>query len=58
MTKVETAIIMAARRHPDTHRAHAVLQDIMARLSAGEDPEAIKALYAEDLAIMRGEAKA
>ena len=55
-TKTLTAIIMAARRHPDPDRAHAVLQDIMARLSAGEDPESIKALYAEDLAIMRGEA--
>lgn len=50
-----TNIIMALRRHPDPCRACAVVEDIMARISAGEDPEAIKALYAEDLAIMKGE---
>ena len=50
-----TNIIMAIRRHPDPYRAYTVMEDIMARISAGEDVEAIKALYAEDLAIMKGE---
>ena len=54
--KTLAAIITATRRHPDPQRAHAVLQDIMHRISSGEDPEAIKAMYAEDLSIMRGEA--
>lgn len=49
-------IIRAIHRHPDPQRAHAVLQDIMHRISSGDDLEAIKAMYAEDLSIMRGEA--
>ena len=53
--EVATKIIMSIRRHPDPCRACAVVEDIMARISDGEDPEAIKAVYAEDLAIMKGE---
>lgn len=56
MEKTLAAIITATRRHPDPQRAHAVLQDIMHRISSGDDLEAIKAMYAEDLSIMRGEA--
>jgi hypothetical protein len=55
-TKTLTAIITATRRHPDPDRAHAVIRDIMQRISSGEDLEAIEAIYTEDLFIMRGEA--
>lgn len=53
--EVATNIIMAIRRHPDPCRACAVVEDIMARISTDEDLEAIKAVYAKDLAIMKGE---
>lgn len=49
-------IIQAIHRHPDPQRAHAVLQDIMHRISSGEDLKTIEAMYAVDLSIMRGEA--
>ena len=53
MTKTEAAIIMALRRHPAPYRAYAVIEDIMARISAGEDLEVIEAMYAEDLTVMK-----
>ena len=56
ITKTMTAIITATRRHPDPDRAHAVIRDIMQRISSGEDLEAIESMYAEDLSVMRGEA--
>lgn len=53
-TKITAAIIQAIHRHPDPERACGVLEDIMQRMGAGEDLETIEAMYAEDLAIMKG----
>ena len=53
-TKIAAAIIQAIRRHPDQDRAQAVIMDVIHCISTGEDLEVIEAMYAEDLAIMRG----
>lgn len=53
-TKITAAIIQAIHRHPDPERACGVLENIMQRMGAGEDLETIEAMYAEDLAVMKG----
>lgn len=47
-------ILHRIRRHPDPERACGVLENIMQRMGAGENLETIEAMYAEDLAIMKG----
>lgn len=51
-TNTAAAIIQAIRGHPDPERACTVLEDITQRMAAGEDPETIRAMYAEDLAFL------
>lgn len=52
-TKIAAAIIQAIRRHPDQDRAHEVVMDVIARISAGEPLESLEAMYHEDLELMR-----
>lgn len=47
-------IIRAIHRHPEPERAHTIVVDIMQRLSNGEDTAVIEAMYAKDIAAMRG----
>lgn len=47
------AILQKIRSHPNQDRAHEVVRDLMARISAGEPLESLEALYHEDLELMR-----
>jgi len=51
-TNTAAVLILAIHRHPDPERACAMLEDITQRMAAGEDPEIIRAMYAEDLAFL------
>lgn len=52
------AIIHKIRNHPNQDRAHAVVRDLMARISAGEPLDSLESMYHEDLEMMRkGERK-
>lgn len=52
--KVFVEILRRLRNHPDPERAYFVVIDILSRIAAGEDLEAIEARYAADLAVMKG----
>lgn len=47
------AIIQKIRNHPNQDRAHEVVLDLIARISAGEPLESLEALYQEDLELIR-----
>jgi hypothetical protein len=47
------AILQKIRNHPNQDRAHEVVRELIARISAGELLESMEALYHEDLEIMR-----
>ena len=47
------AIIQKIRNHPNQDRAHEVVRDLIARISAGEPLESLEALYHEDLELIR-----
>ena len=47
------AIIQKIRNHPNQDRAHEVVRDLIARISAGEPLESLEAMYHEDLELMR-----
>ena len=52
------AILQKIRNHPNQDRAHAVVRDLIAGISAGESLESLEAIYHEDLELMRkGERK-
>ena len=54
----ELAILRKIRNHPHQDRAHEVVMDLIARISAGEPLESIEARYHEDLEMMRKGAQA
>lgn len=54
MAQEAKALLRCIYRHPDPQQARTVINDMMHRISAGEDPEAIEAMYAADLTAMRG----
>ena len=47
------AILQKIRNHPNQDRAHKVVRDLIARISAGEPLESLEALYHEDLELIR-----
>lgn len=47
------AILQKIRSHPNQDRAHEVVRDLIARISAGEPLESLEALYHEDLELIR-----
>jgi ketosteroid isomerase-like protein len=51
--RICTAILQKIRNHPNQDRAHEVVRDLIARISAGEPLESLEALYHEDLELMR-----
>lgn len=47
------AVLQKIRNHPNQDRAHEVVRDLIARISAGEPLESIEARYHEDLELIR-----
>ena len=47
------AVLQKIRNHPNQDRAHDVVRDLIARISAGEPLESLEAMYHEDLELMR-----
>lgn len=47
------AVLQKIRNHPNQDRAHEVVRDLIARISAGEPLDSLEALYREDLELMR-----
>lgn len=47
------AVLQKIRNHPNQDRAHEVVRDLIARISAGEPLESLEAMYHEDLELMR-----
>lgn len=52
------AIIQKIRNHPNQDRAHEIVRDLIARISAGEPLESLETLYQKDLELMRKGVKA
>lgn len=52
------AVLQKIRNHPNQDRAHEVVMDLIARISAGEPLESIEARYHEDLELIRKGAQA
>lgn len=52
------AVLQKIRNHPNQDRAHEVVRDLIARISAGEPLESIEARYHEDLELIRKRAQA